>query len=177
MNLSSIAIEGQSQPYARFSGPIAAALSSAVYFVPLAMSWSTSPAPQHPRVLLWYSLLSKPGYKPPDWAFPVAWGLIETTMAVASYRLLRHPSSESRNKALGLLALNTVGIGAWSRVFFGERSLPVSTVAATALVGTGVAYVQQARKVDKGSAIAGLPFVAWVAFATLLTAELWRRNR
>ena len=98
-------------------------------------------------------------------------------MAVAAYRLIRQPQSAARNKALALLALNTVSIGGWSRVFFGSRSLPVTTVAAAAMIGSGAAYIEQARKVDKQSALAGIPFVAWVAFATLLTAELWRRNR
>lgn len=157
--------------------PTAAILSSAVYVVPLALSWSTAPAPQHPRVLLWYTLLRKPGYKPPDWAIPVAWGLIETAMAGASYRLLRHPASPERNRALALLALNTVSIGAWSRLFFGRRDLATSTVAAAAMVVTGAAYVHQARRVDKPAALAGVPFVAWVAFATVLTAALWNRNR
>lgn len=133
--------------------------------------------PQHPKPLLWYAMLSKPGYKPPDWVIPVAWGLIETGMATASYRLLRYPSSNARNRALGLLALNTISIGAWSQLFFGGRNLLASTAAAAAMVGTGVLYIEQARQVDKPAALAGVPFVAWVAFATLLTAGLWRRNR
>jgi tryptophan-rich sensory protein len=37
--------------------------------------------------------------------------------------------------------------------------------------------VAQAKRVDGLAAGAGVPFVAWVAFATLLTAALWRRNR
>lgn len=159
------------------SRPAAAALSTAVYVVPLALSWSTSPAPQHPRVLLWYGLLRKPGYKPPDWMVPVAWGLIETCMAGAAYRLLRQPSSAPRSRALGLLAVNTVGIGAWSRLFFGKRNLPASVVGAAAMVGTGAAYVDQARQVDKPAAAAGIPFIVWVAFATVLTAGIWRKNR
>lgn len=177
MNHSSPVVEGQLESSALISRPTSAALASAVFIVPLALSWSTSPAPQHPRVLLWYTLLSKPDYKPSDWAIPVTWGVIETAMAVAAYRLIRQPQSAARNKALALLALNTVSIGGWSRVFFGSRSLPVSTVAAAAMIGSGAAYIEQARKVDKQSALAGIPFVAWVAFATLLTAELWRRNR
>jgi translocator protein len=155
----------------------AAALSTAVYAVPLALSWSTSPAPQHPRVLLWYGLLRKPDHKPPDWVIPAAWGLIETCMAGAAYRLLRQESSPSRDRALGLLAVNTVGIGAWSRLFFGRRDLAASVVGAAAMVGTGVAYVDQARKVDKPAAAAGIPFIVWVAYATLLTAGIWRKNR
>jgi translocator protein len=159
------------------SPQVAAALSTAVYVVPLALSWSSSPAPQRPRVMLWYGLLRKPGYKPPDWMVPVAWGLIETCMAGAAYRLLRKLSSAPRSRALGLLAMNTVGIGAWSRLFFGKRNLPASVVGAATLVGTGVAYVDQARQVDKPAAAAGIPFIVWVAFATVLTAGIWRKNR
>jgi translocator protein len=177
MNDSLLTSENPAQQSGRVSRLTAAAVSSAVYLVPLLLSWSTSPAPQHPKVLLWYGLLRKPGYKPPDWVIPVSWGLIETGMAAASYRLLRYPASAPRNRALTLLALNTVSIGAWSRLFFGRRNLAASTVAAAAMVGTGVAFVEQARKVDKPAAVAGVPFVAWVAFATILTAALWRRNR
>lgn len=177
MNSSPEPIDSQAQQSGSLSRPAAIALSTAAYVVPLTLSWSSSPAPQHPRVLLWYSFLRKPAYKPPDWVIPVAWGFIETGMAAAAYRLLRHPASAPRNRALGLLALNIVSIGAWSRLFFGRRDLAASTVAAAAMVGTGALYVAQARQVDKPAAIAGVPFIAWVAFATLLTASLWRRNR
>ena len=58
-----------------------------------------------------------------------------------------------------------------------ERSLSMSTVAAAALVGTAASYVGEAKRVDRASAAAGVPLVAWLAFATVLTADIWRRNR
>ena len=67
-------------------------------------------------------------------------------------------------------------IGAWSRLFFGRRDLGASTAAAVTMVATGVAYVNEAKRVDKPAARAGVPFVAWVAFATVLTASIWRLN-
>ena len=63
-------------------------------------------------------------------------------------------------------------IGAWSRLFFGRRNLPASTVAALGMVATGAAFVQQAGQVDAPAASAGVPFVTWVGFATVLTAAL-----
>ena len=125
---------------------------------------------------IWYRLLHKPAFQPPDAVIPVAWGLIDTALAVCAYRLLRRASSPARNRALGLWVVNVVMIGGWSAIFFGRRNLPASTVAAVAMVGTGAAYVMQARAVDRPAAAAGVPFVAWVAFATLLTAALWRKN-
>lgn len=155
----------------------AALLASSAFLVPLALSASTSPTPNHPRTFLWYRFLRKPGIKPPDAAIPVAWTLIESSLAYAGYRLLRTRPSASRNRALGWLGINILAIGGWSRLFFGGRNLPVSTTAAVSMIGGGAAYVAEARKVDRKAAIAGVPFVAWVAFAAVLTGAIWRLNR
>lgn len=126
---------------------------------------------------VWYRLLRKPHFQPPDAVIPVAWTLIDTALSIGGYRLLRLPSSPARNRAMGWWALNVAMIGGWSGVFFGRRNLPASTAVAAAMVGTGAAYVAEARHVDKPAAAAGVPFVVWVAFATVLTAAIWQRNR
>lgn len=159
--------------------PVVAAVSLALlaYAVPLAMSYSTTPSPNHPQIMAWYLTLKQPKFKPPDIAIPVAWTLIETALAVAAYRLLRKPSSDSRTASLALLSGNVVAIGGWSRLFFGRQNLPASTLAAAAMVGTGAAYVSAARPVDALASSLGKPLVGWVAFATVLTAAIWQRNR
>ena len=156
---------------------VAGALATSAYLVPYLLSRSTSPTPDHPRVLFWYRWLKRPAIQPPDVAIPLAWVAIESGLAFAGYRLMRRPSSPARSRALALLAGNVLGIGGWSRLFFGGRNLPVSTAAAAALVVTGAVYVHEARKVDASAATASVPLVAWVCFATVLTAALWRRNR
>ena len=126
---------------------------------------------------VWYRLLRKPSFQPPDVALPLAWTAVDTALAIGAYRLLRQPSSAARNRALGLWALNVGLIGGWSAIFFGRRNLPASTWVAAGMVATGAAYVAQAQAVDRPAAAAGVPYVGWVAFATVLTAALWRRNR
>ncbi len=157
--------------------PVAAALASMAWAVPTLMSLSTAPTPWHPRVLLWYRGLRKPSWKPADAVIPVAWFGIESSLAAAGYRLLRKPSSPARNVSLWLLAANIVGIGSWSRLFFGRRNLPVSTLASAGLLAGAVVYVAKAKEIDQTAAAEGVPLVAWVAFATVLTAAIWRRNR
>jgi benzodiazapine receptor len=154
----------------------AAALASLAYVVPLVLSRSSSPTPDHPKVFLWYKSLKQPKFKPPDIAVPVAWTLIETSLAIAAYRLLRKQPSANRAASLALLAGNVAAIGGWSRLFFGRRYLRASTVMAAAMVGTGAAFVNVSRQTDSIASTAGVPFVAWVAFATVLTAAIWRRN-
>ena len=161
----------------RVPAALAGAAALSAYLVPLLLSRSTSPTPDHPRILLWYKALRTPRYKPPDLAIPIAWTAIESAMAVAAYRLLRRRPERARNRALAWLGVNIVGIGAWNRLFFGQRSLSMSTVAATALVASAASYVGEARRVDRAAAAAGVPLVAWLAFATVLTADIWRRNR
>ena len=156
---------------------LAAALASGAFIVPLALSAASSPSPTHPGTLLWYRLLRKPTFKPPDRLIPSAWAAIETALATAAYRLLRTPTSAPRGRALALLSWNTFMIGAWSRLFFGHRKLGVSTVAAASMIATGAEFVRQAKKVDMGAARSGVPFVAWVVFATGLTAAIWSLNR
>ncbi len=159
------------------SAPAAAVIASGVLFVPTLMSLSSSPSPDHPRIMLWYRTLRQPWFKPPDVAIPLAWTAIEAALAFSSYRLLRARTSPVRTNALGWMAFNVLMIGGWSRLFFKRRNLPISTVAAAAMVVSGAALTAQANKVDKPAALATLPFVGWVAFATVLTASIWRLNR
>lgn len=157
--------------------PLAAAVASAAYLIPYAMSRSTTPSPDHPRIFVWYRWLKKPSFKPPDIAIPAAWLLIESGLAYAGYRLMRGRPSRGRNRALALLAGNVLGIGGWNVVFFGRRELPVATVAAAALAVTSAVYVNETRKVDRRAAVASVPLVGWVVFATVLTAAIWKKNR
>ncbi len=160
---------------AAVSRPWAAAVAASALAWPALAGYRWGP--QRFAAGIWYRLLHKPPFQPPDKAFPVAWSLIDAALAVGAYRLLRRPASAQRSRALGWWALNVALIGGWSALFFGRRNLPGSTAVAAAMVGTGVAYVAQARAVDRPAAVAGVPFVAWVAFATVLTAAIWRRNR
>ena len=45
-----------------------------------------------------------------------------------------------------------------------------------ALEGEICSYINAARKVDPAAAAAFVPYAAWVAFATVLNAEIVRRN-
>lgn len=158
------------------SGLAAAAISSCAFTVPLALSLSSTPSPNHPRTMIWYLTLREPAFKPPDWLFPIAWIGIEAGLATAAYRLLRAAPSAARTKALALWGWNVFMIGGWSRLFFKRHNLAVSTLSAAGLVATSVAFVNEAKRVDKTASRAGLPSVGWLAFATVLTATIWHLN-
>jgi len=126
--------------------------------------------------MAWYRSLRQPRFKPPDWLFPVAWTGIEAALSVSAYRLLRSKPSAARSRSLAMLGWNVLMIGGWSRIFFKRHNLAASTISAAGLAATSVAFVSEAAKVDRTAARAGVPLAAWVAFATVLTATIWRLN-
>lgn len=154
----------------------AAGLAVGTVFAALLVGKRASPSPDHPRTQRWYKRLEKPGFTPPTPIYPLAWTAIEASLAYGGYRLLRSGPSPERTTALALWTLNQVGIGGWSAVFFGQRAPGWGTVASAGLGVSAVGYVAAANRTDKIAAGLGVPLVAWVAFATLLSEEIWRRN-
>jgi translocator protein len=157
--------------------PLAAAIASNAFLVPLALSLGSVPSAKHPRTMLWYTSLREPSFKPPDWVFPVAWTGIEAGLALAGYRLLRAARHPVKARALALWGWNVFMIGGWSRLFFKRHALAVSTAAAASLIATSAALVKEAKKVDVPASKAALPLLGWVTFATVLTATIWHLNK
>lgn len=83
------------------------------------------------------------------------------------------PPSKCGSKAVDF----TTGANAkWSKLFFGQHR-PIAALAdAVALEATIFSYINSARKVDRTAACAFVPYAAWIAFATVLNAEMVRRN-
>jgi 2-polyprenyl-6-methoxyphenol hydroxylase-like FAD-dependent oxidoreductase/tryptophan-rich sensory protein len=131
-----------------------------------------APDPSHPTIRRWYRRLDKPGFTPPDAAFGTVWPVLETGLAVGGYRLLRQPSGTARNAAVGLWLLNTAMVGGWTQLFFREKRLAASALASGAMVASSAAYIATADKVDRPAAAAGVPFFAWIGFATLLATRI-----
>jgi tryptophan-rich sensory protein len=136
-----------------------------------------APDPSHPGIRRWYRRLDKPGYTPPDAAFGAVWPVLETGLAIGGYRLLRHPAGPARNAAIGLWLANSAMVGGWTQLFFRQKRLGASAAASGAMVATGATYVMAAAKVDRPAAAMGVPFVAWLGFATLLAERIWRDNQ
>jgi benzodiazapine receptor len=125
----------------------------------------------------WYRTIAKPFYTPPDWVFPVAWTLLFTMMGTSFWRILRRPVA-TRNRRAGTilffaqLALNA----AWSAAFFGAHSPLLGLVVIVPFWGLILATTLVFRTMDRLAAWLLVPYLAWVAFATLLDVEIWRMN-
>ena|SRR5579863_260247 len=124
----------------------------------------------------WYRNLEKPRFTPPDAAFPVVWTSLYVLIAWSGWRVWSASPSRERNAALRLWMSQLAANAQWSKLFFGEKRPTLALADVLALEGTILSYITAARKVDRGAANAFIPYAAWVAFATVLNAEILRLN-
>ena len=169
-------IAARTQPATGLSRVAAATIVAGVMGVSALVGRRNAPDKSHPGIRGWYRRLDKPSFTPPDAAFGAVWPALEAGLAVGGYRLLSASASTSRNLGVGLWLLNTGMIGGWTELFFRKRALGASTAASAMMMGTGAGYVVAASRVDRPAGLLGVPFVAWLGFATLLAEQVWQRN-
>lgn len=144
----------------------------------------------------WYQALAKPAFNPPDWIFAPVWSALYLMIAIAGWRVWRRDPVEGRSAAregqgarsdardagrevrLALtvyavqLALNL----SWSFVFFGARLIGPALAVIAALLAAILANAFLFWRLDRVAGALLAPYAAWVSFATLLNAALWRLN-
>lgn len=124
----------------------------------------------------WYRNLEKPGFAAPDSAFPIVWTALFALIAWSGWRVWSTAPSRERDQALKLWFSQLVANAEWSRLFFGKHRPVLALSDALMLESQVISYIKEARKVDGAAANAFIPYAAWVAYTTLLTAEIARRN-
>lgn len=124
----------------------------------------------------WYQTLAKPAFNPPDWMFAPVWTALFFMMAIAGWRVWRRDGLRKAQWALTLFGLQLALNLGWSIVFFGLRSVGAAlaeiVVLLLAIVATTVVFWQR----DRIAGMLFMPYAAWVAFAVVLNAALWRLN-
>ena len=121
----------------------------------------------------WYARLQKPSFNPPDWVFAPVWTVLYVMIAIAGYRLfVRAPGGAAMVLWAVALVLNFI----WSPIFFRLRSPALALKVVLALLAVNAAFVVTSWPVDRAAALLFVPYVAWVAFASLLNAAVVRLN-
>lgn len=117
----------------------------------------------------WYAALTKPVFNPPNWIFAPVWSILYVLIAMAGWRQFE---ADRRSTAMKLwwvqLGLNFL----WSPIFFVLQMPWFAFFVVASLLLTIAAFVRQVWVPDRVSALAFLPYLAWVAFAFALNLSL-----
>jgi translocator protein len=124
----------------------------------------------------WYRELDRPSFTPSDAAFRIVWTGLYAIIALSGWRVWCAAPSYERNRALGLWIAQLAANAHWSKSFFGQQRLLTALGDDLALERIVLSYIRAAGKVDRLAAGMFIPYAAWVAFASVLNAEIARRN-
>ena len=126
----------------------------------------------------WYTTLAKPGFTPPNGAFPAAWTILYVLSALAAWFVWHTPGKESDHRlAMIWFFIQLVVGGLWSVAFFWLHSpalgLGVIMAFLIAITITIVVFDRTSRL----AAVLLMPLLLWVCFATGLNFAIWFLNR
>ncbi len=124
----------------------------------------------------WYAELAKPPFTPPDRVFGPIWTVLYVLMAIAAWRVWRAADRDTRRGPLTLFALQLALTLGWTVVFFGLQKIGAA-LATIVVLDVGVVVTTLAfRPIDRWAGLLMVPYLAWVAFATVLNIAIWRLN-
>ena len=127
-------------------------------------------------VRTWYPTLVKPSWNPPSALFGPVWTLLYVLMSVAAWRIWLRPDTLESRLVLRLFFVTLFMNALWSVLFFGLHQPGWALVDNVLLWLTLVFLLVRFARIDRVAGWLWAPYVAWVTFAVVLNAAIWRLN-
>ena len=124
----------------------------------------------------WFGALAKPAFMPPGWVFGVVWTLLYILLGLVLAMLLHARGARYRGPAVALFLLQLAANYGWSPLFFARHEIGWALALNALMIALTVALVVLLWWIRRGAALLMLPYLAWIAFAALLTASIWTLN-
>lgn len=125
----------------------------------------------------WYEGLDKPPFTPPDWVFGPVWTALYVAMGVSAFLVWRARGRRpGAGAAFGVFGVQLVLNALWTPAFFGAESPALGLVVILALLAALTEAIRRFRRFSATAALLLVPYLLWVVFATVLNAEILRRN-
>lgn len=124
----------------------------------------------------WFDALEKPTIYPEPALFGIVWTVLYVLIGVSGAIVAAARGARGRVRALVFFALQLVLNLAWSPVFFGLHQITAAFVVIVLLDLAVIATIALFWKIRPLAAWLLLPYLLWIAFATLLTWEFRQAN-
>jgi benzodiazapine receptor len=122
------------------------------------------------------SYRERPQFNSTGTAYPIIWTTLLSLVAWSGWRVWNASPSRGRETALQLWIAQLAAHARWAKLLLREDRPRLALADAVALESQVVSYIMAARKVDRMAANAVIPYGFWVAFTTLMNAEIDRRS-
>jgi len=125
----------------------------------------------------WYEALNKPSWQPPSWAFGVVWTALFILFAISLILIWSaRPHTSLHYVIIAAAVLNGFLNVFWSYLFFGNKIIFLAIYDALALCLSVIFLMAAAWPINRLAGLLLLPYALWTAFATFLTAVIYRLN-
>lgn len=127
-------------------------------------------------VQTWYVTLTKPVWNPPTWLFGPVWLSLYTLMGIASYLVWRRREVVGAKTALVVYGIHLLFNTLWSILFFGLKNPAIAFAGIVVLLALILVTTVLFWRIQKWAGVLMLPYIAWVAFASVLNYSIWQLN-
>ena len=126
----------------------------------------------------WYRGLNTPSFAPPEWVFGPVWTLLNILMGIAAYLVWSlNPRTPGRRRALVLFVIHLLFYVLWSVLFFGLQAPFPAMVDILILLSLIATLCVLFFRLRRSAGFLLLPYLAWVAFASVLNGAYVLLNR
>jgi translocator protein len=126
---------------------------------------------------LWYQTIHLPDWTPSSSLMVAAWAAIFILAAISLLLIWNRNFGEKKFKLIiGQFVLNAFLIVGWNILFFTYQQIAFSFFYAIVIIANLLFLVILVWPVCKLAAYLLIPYSLWVAFATLLTLNVWMMN-
>ena len=123
----------------------------------------------------WFAGLARPAGAPPNWVFGPVWTVLYCMIAVSGWLIWRQSRPQSY-RALRLWGWQLLFNALWSPAFFGLHSPGLALAVILAMLLLLGATLWRFAQLSRLATMLLLPYFAWAAYATYLTAGFFDLN-
>lgn len=125
---------------------------------------------------LWFQSLIKPEIYPPPATFGIVWTILYAMIGLALALVCSSWGARGRGIAICIFLVHFVLNLAWTPVFFGNQNIAGGLILLGLIDVTLLAVIWAFWRVRRSAGLLLLPYLAWVAFATLLNYQFLQLN-
>lgn len=118
---------------------------------------------------LWYEQLIKPSFAPPSWLFGPVWTILYAIIFITfGYTIFLVIKKRIPKSVLTPLVLNLVSNALFTPIQFGLKNNFLAALDITVVLISLLWFIYLILKQNKIIALAQIPYLLWVSFATVL---------
>ncbi|KAH8675603.1 TspO/MBR-related protein [Xylariales sp. PMI_506] len=156
--------------------------AAASILLPIALGTGVGFSTRPSKTQSTYLQMKQPPLRPPPYIFGPVWTVLYGLMGYASHRAITaaplNPSAAALAKSVATLYTVQLGLNlAWMPLFFGLRRPVLALVDIVALLGVNSYLTYALFELDQTAGWLNVPYMAWLSFATYLTAGVGFLNK